>query len=255
MTLLGKSWDGFYKNLTKQNKNHDKMLAGLMTNTINGFARTFGSAIAGGKSLTKALGDYSKQVLSDLISMYVKMGIQRLITGKLIEGQTIKEAMLSFAATGAKVFGNVYSSISAIPIVGPVLAPAAAAAAFAFVGSKVASISGIAHGGLTNVPEESTYLLNKGERVLSPNQNRDFTDFINSARNQPDFASDGISSGSMFVVDNINIEVLPNATSADSLLNMDKNELKEIVAGPIIEAFNELDNEGVRPNFIERQAI
>jgi len=31
---------------------------------------------------------------------------------------------------------------------------------------------------MTNVPSESTFLLDKGERVLSPNQNKDFTDFI-----------------------------------------------------------------------------
>ena len=35
--------------------------------------------------------------------------------------------------------------------------------------------AGIAHGGLDYVPAESTYLLDKGERVLSPNQNADLT--------------------------------------------------------------------------------
>jgi len=38
--------------------------------------------------------------------------------------------------------------------------------------------SGIAHGGLDYVPKEQTYLLDKGERVLSPNQNKDLTNFI-----------------------------------------------------------------------------
>jgi hypothetical protein len=33
------------------------------------------------------------------------------------------------------------------------------------------AISGIAHGGIDEIPEESTWLLQKGERVLSPNQN------------------------------------------------------------------------------------
>ena len=37
---------------------------------------------------------------------------------------------------------------------------------------------GIAHGGASYIPEESTYLLNRGERVLSPNQNRDLTNFM-----------------------------------------------------------------------------
>ena len=40
------------------------------------------------------------------------------------------------------------------------------------------SIAGIAHGGMDNVPSESTYLLDKGERVLSPNQNKDLTSFL-----------------------------------------------------------------------------
>lgn len=46
----------------------------------------------------------------------------------------------------------------------------------------IASV-GIAHGGASFIPEESTYLLNRGERVLSPNQNRDITEFIKSGGN------------------------------------------------------------------------
>lgn len=40
------------------------------------------------------------------------------------------------------------------------------------------AFSGIAHGGLDYVPKESTYLLDKGERVLSPRQNADLTKFM-----------------------------------------------------------------------------
>lgn len=42
------------------------------------------------------------------------------------------------------------------------------------------SISGAAHGGMDNIPAESTWLLEKGERVLSPNQNRDLTSFLDN---------------------------------------------------------------------------
>lgn len=42
----------------------------------------------------------------------------------------------------------------------------------------VPTFSGIAHGGLDYVPSESTFLLDKGERVLSPRQNKDLTDFL-----------------------------------------------------------------------------
>lgn len=40
------------------------------------------------------------------------------------------------------------------------------------------TFTGIAHGGLDYVPSESTYLLDKGERVLSPKQNKDLTGFL-----------------------------------------------------------------------------
>lgn len=60
--------------------------------------------------------------------------------------------------------------------------------AMASVASATAGLIGniegvnIAHGGLDYVPKEQTYLLDKGERVLSPRQNTDLTNFINSAR-------------------------------------------------------------------------
>lgn len=40
------------------------------------------------------------------------------------------------------------------------------------------TFSGIAHGGMDYIPSESTFLLDKGERVLSPRQNKDLTDFL-----------------------------------------------------------------------------
>ncbi|PCK48623.1 hypothetical protein A2J14_33325 [Pseudomonas aeruginosa] len=45
-------------------------------------------------------------------------------------------------------------------------------------GVSSAAFAGIAHGGIDNIPKESTWLLDAGERVLSPNQNRDLTAFL-----------------------------------------------------------------------------
>ena len=42
------------------------------------------------------------------------------------------------------------------------------------------SFTGIAHGGMDFIPSESTFLLDKGERVLSPRQNKDLTNFLAS---------------------------------------------------------------------------
>lgn len=43
---------------------------------------------------------------------------------------------------------------------------------------KNITMGGIAHGGLDYVPKEATYLLDEGERVLSPRQNKDLANFM-----------------------------------------------------------------------------
>lgn len=42
------------------------------------------------------------------------------------------------------------------------------------------ALTGMAHDGIANVPEEGTWLLNKGERVLNPQDNKAFTNMINN---------------------------------------------------------------------------
>lgn len=106
----------------------------------------------------------------------------------LEKAYAIQKALMNVEET----YTNTFNSISAIPLVGPyIAAPMAAAAAAMQVASAASikgmsapSVSGIAHGGLDNVPEESTYLLDKGERVLSPNQNKDLTNFLSKGNNQ-----------------------------------------------------------------------
>lgn len=44
------------------------------------------------------------------------------------------------------------------------------------------TIAGMAHNGIDNIPKEGTWLLDGGERVLNPNQNRDLTRYLESAR-------------------------------------------------------------------------
>lgn len=65
------------------------------------------------------------------------------------------------AATGA------YASASAIPVVGWVMGPIAAAAALAAGLANVSAIKGMAHDGIDSVPEDGTWLLQKGERVTT----------------------------------------------------------------------------------------
>lgn len=57
---------------------------------------------------------------------------------------------------------------------------AAIAAAGGALVSQIAgaTLTGMAHDGITNIPQEGTWLLQKGERVMSAQQNADFTNFM-----------------------------------------------------------------------------
>ena len=101
------------------------------------------------------------------------MGQQSKKAFKMYKAFAISQALIKTyeSATSA------YASLAPIPVVGPALGAAAAAAAVAMGLQQVRQIksqqpaAGIAHGGLDYVPNESTYLLQRGERVLSPKQN------------------------------------------------------------------------------------
>ncbi|BBT49991.1 hypothetical protein WP8W18E11_25210 [Acinetobacter baumannii] len=134
-----------------------------------------------------------------------------------------------------QTFSNVYTSVSAIPLIGPYIAPAMAAAA---VGLQLAQASqiksvgltGMAHDGIANVPKEGTWLLDGGERVLNPQQNKDFTNFI---ANQKQQRGSGV---------NININVPPGYTARERRLSNGDVTI-DVVKQEIEQAFTRLGTE------------
>jgi len=139
-------------------------------------------------------------------------------------------------ASTNKAAAGAYAALAWIPLVGPALGTAAAWAAMAFGMMRVNEIrrqpTSVAHGGLTSSPKEQTYLIDKGERILSPNQNRDFTDFVKGG-------------GGGVTIESLSIHVLENATNASALLEMDKRDWEEICHDQIVPAFQVLAKQGV----------
>jgi len=157
----------------------------IMGSAIESVSDGMAQAIVAGESLQDSFRKIGRQILAQLVSMLIKMGIQRLVFSAITSGAVATESAQALGASNALAFSNAFASTAAIPIVGPALAPGVAAAASAAnlagsaaAGAAGAALGGIAHGGLTNVPAESTFLLQKGERVVSPNQNKDLTEFM-----------------------------------------------------------------------------
>lgn len=85
--------------------------------------------------------------------------------------QTALKMLIQYAAAQAIAAGlNAFTSTAAIPVVGPLAAPAAAASALAYAGglsASIAGLAGMAHDGIDSVPADGTWLLQKGERVTT----------------------------------------------------------------------------------------
>lgn len=153
-----------------------------------------------------SMRDLMAAIAEDVIRMLIRIGIQKMATwaiDKLFGAQAA--AGYAIAITGqatsqtAMAALNAFSSTAAIPVVGPLLAPGAAAAAAAFASPLAATaitaatsgIVGMAHSGIDNIPAEGTWLLDKGERVLSPRQNEDLTRFLSAVESDSGRAGTG----------------------------------------------------------------
>lgn len=95
----------------------------------------------------------------------------------------VAQAMLNIPAAYSKA----YDAVVGTPYIGPYIAPAVGAAAAALQVAQAASmksvnLSGMAHDGIDNIPKEGTWLLDGGERVLNPNQNKDLTNYLSQAQ-------------------------------------------------------------------------
>jgi len=223
----------------------------MVDSTVNSLAAGIAGVITEGKSLADTFKNIAKQVLAQFITMLVKMGIQRMILAVMNKGANTSEAAAGGAKAVALAGANMFASWAGAPwpisLGAPVAAAAAVAGATASLaagaaagGSAGATIGGAFHGGTDFVPKEASFLLDKGERVLSPTQNRDLTSFL----------SEGGGRG--VTVTNLNVHIMENATNADSFFQMDEFQIREIVAGPIIKALDTLNDQGIRPVFAER---
>lgn len=103
---------------------------------------------------------------------------------------------------------------SANPFPYNLAAMASVAAATASIISNISSVAGVFHGGTDYVPKESSYLLDKGERVLSPRQNQDLTSYLSGKR---DSSAQGGSGANITINNNSTAQVNAQQNSDGSI--------------------------------------
>lgn len=183
-----------WRNYADQAQNYSAIAADFVSSSLGdattGLGDMFSDVITKTKSAGDAVADFfggmakaGINALSDMAAQWlIYQGVQ-LLVGKTTQASAIPLLVANATATSLQAQLAAYASTAAIPIIGPAAAPAAALAAAAATSPMVAAVSasalaGMAHNGLDNIPKEGTWLLDGGERVLNPNQNRDLTKYL-----------------------------------------------------------------------------
>lgn len=217
--------------------------AEIMFNTMQSLiAKTsdaVASAIVEGKNLGKALQAVFKSVAKAVISDLIRMGIQRLITGKLFAVTNAKQAIGQAAPLPPLAAAGGMASMAAAPFPLNLTAPAFAATMFAQTTGFTAAVATAAAAGQFHdggvVPRDGTFNLQGGEVVIPNNPNQDVIDALGD-----------LTGGGGKTITIGSIHILENATSFDALMQMSDTEIKDLVEDKFIDALSALDEEGIR---------
>jgi len=138
--------------------------------------------------------DYQRKKLDLEMSFGQQIAGSVADTFKTIGGEQSKAYKVMFAAEKAFAIARSIMAIqtgiaeaAANPFPYNLAAMASVAASTASIVANIQSVAGVFHGGKDYVPKEATYLLDKGERVVSPRQNQDLTNFLASQREMNQF--------------------------------------------------------------------
>jgi hypothetical protein len=219
------------------------MISGTFDMVAKGVGDAVGQVIMHGGSLADALEKVMQQVAQHIISALITIEIQQAIFHALglaaaktqATGEVADAAGVAYAGTFAQVMTSIPWPYSVA------IAPEAAVAAA--IGVEAGAMPFIAaHGGMDYVPAETTYLLDKGERVVSPNQNRDLTDFLAGKQKTA-------TPGQTITIAKVEVHIMENATTADAFLKMNPQQLRQALGRPVIDALNSMNRIGVKPDF------
>jgi len=162
----------------------EDVFANAFNNIANNIGNTLATAIIEGENLGDAFKQVGKTLVTDMLSGLIKVGAQMainalfaettqatLVAANIVSGQAVAAAWAPAAA---------FTSLASF---GANSVPAQTGIATTVGLSNSLAIAGMAHDGIDNIPREGTWLLDGGERVLSPNQNADLSAFLESQTN------------------------------------------------------------------------
>lgn len=159
----------------------------LLDQAISGTAQLVAQGIVYGKNMATLGAALLKQLAATAIASVLQMTANYIISSLLSIQAAATETASKVAGAAAVTYANAFASTVAFltPIGAAGYAAAAVAtmnagatAAFATTFGQFQGLAGVAHSGLDSIPREGTYLLDRGERVVARDTNRDLKDFL-----------------------------------------------------------------------------
>ncbi|WP_122711069.1 phage tail tape measure protein [Pseudomonas viridiflava] len=190
MDGVERAWQNYVNYAQNYSAQAADFVSGTLADATNGLGDMFADVATGAKDAGDAVADFAGNMAKSMINALADMAAQwliyqgvQLLMSKSGQSAAATGLIANAQAASAQAALNAYASTAGIPLVGPALAPAAALTATAATMPMVAAVTtsalaGMAHNGMDNIPKEGTWLLDGGERVLNPNQNRDLTKYL-----------------------------------------------------------------------------
>lgn len=190
MDGVSDAWQNYVDAATNYSAMAAEATSSVLDGAKSGLSTFLSDVASGAETAGDALGnlvaDFAKstlQALSDMAAQWLVYQAVQLVVGKTTQSTALAGMVGNAQAASFQAQLNAYASTAGIPLVGPALAPAAALAAAAATAPMVAGVAsaamvGMAHDGMGSIPKEGTWLLDGGERVVAPEQNKDLTNFL-----------------------------------------------------------------------------
>ena len=175
----GSYWERYLLAAEENLQSFDELSGVMLENFTGRFGDAFESMVFDAESLGDAVAGLAEGMARSVVNALGQMAAQwlayqavQLLVGKTTQASAASTMTFNALASQQMAAINAFASTAAIPIVGPFMAPAAAATAIAattpMVGAVASlSLAGMAHEGIDAIPETGTWLLEKGERVTT----------------------------------------------------------------------------------------
>lgn len=141
-------------------------------------SRMLAQGIVEGEKLGTVFENIAKTIATELLASLIQVGVQLAINKAF--SASAQSAEMAQATVAGTAIASAYAPAAAMASLATLGSNSVAASAG--ISSTVAlaqGLAGMAHDGISEVPREGTWLLDKGERVLSAKQNADLKDFMN----------------------------------------------------------------------------